>query len=96
MQSYSYPGLPSHVLLLVTDHLILGLLCCGVDHLPHEEDILGAGGIQYHQEGPVEYKVTFLGLGREKGGKGAGGCCCLCANFIHIQDGLMENLREKL
>lgn len=95
MQSSSCPALPSHILLLVTDQLVPGLLFCGVDHLPHEEDILEAGGIYHHQEWPVESKVTYLVPGRKKDGKGTGGCCSLCANFIHIQGSLVENLREK-
>lgn len=95
MESCSYPALPSHILLLVTDRLALGQLCFGVEHLPHEEDILGAGGIYHCEERPVEYKDTFLVLGREKHERGTRGCRSLRANFIHIQGGLVENLREK-
>lgn len=96
MDGCSSPALPSHILLLVADKLVLGQLCCGVEHLPHEEDILGAGGIYHCEEWPVEYKDMFLVLGRHKHGRGASGCRSLCANFIHIQGGLVENLREKL
>lgn len=80
--------------MLVTDPLVLGQLCCGVKHLPHEEDVLGAGGIDHCKEWLVEYKDTFLGL-REKHDRDSSGCCSLRANFIHLQDSLMENLREK-
>lgn len=89
------PSLPSHILLLVTELLVQGLWCFWLHHLPHEEDTLGAGGIYHQKEWPVEFNVRNFVPSRFYRNRGNSDCCSLCASFIHIQGGLVDNLREK-
>lgn len=91
----SHTSPPGYVLLLVTDKPALGgLWFCGVDHFSQKEDALGIGGKDHHKEELVKPKGLVVVPG-PKGDKTAGGPCSLSANFIHLQDSLVETLKGK-
>lgn len=90
------PSLPGHTLLLITEGPALGgLRVRGVDNLAQEEDALGVGGKDHHEEGPVEPQDSAIVLRRHEGGKAASGHCRLGTNLIHFQNGFVQTLGRK-
>lgn len=72
-----------------------GLWFRGVDDLAQEEDALGVGREDHHEERPVEPQDSLIEWGGQKGDRDAGGRCGLRAGLVHIQDGLVETLGGK-
>ena len=94
--SCSHRAPRGHIILLVTeDPALRGLWFRRVDDLAQEDDALGVGGKDHHEEGPVEPKDSAIVPGRHKGDKASSGPCCLGAKLIHLQNGFVETLRRK-